>query len=50
MLYLQNELIKLCKDRQNLFYKHIDKASKYLHKYGEKNIPQYINGGNEITF
>jgi len=50
MLYLQNELIKLCKDRQNLFYKHIDKASKYLHKYGEKYIPQYINGGNEITF
>lgn len=50
MLYLQNELIKLCKDRQNLFYKHIDKASKYLHKCGEKYIPQYINGGNEITF
>ena len=50
MLYLQNELIKLCKDRQNLFYKHIDKASKYLHKYGEKYIPQYISGGNEITF
>lgn len=50
MLYLQDSLIKLKKLSPTQFDKHIDKASKYLHKYGEKYIPQYINGGNEITF